>query len=412
MTENVRYMLTFTLISISYASYCGQAAIPFTFQVLHSGLTVLGCAKPQCFGWNTNGTLANESAQFYRYKRFLAFRIDGKEDGYLRQSDQIPRSPSRNSIAAPSVATCEEHYSTKSCSPGQWVGGIAPKSLVHGSKLQIRCCSYAPLLNSEDRGVAMVTNGQLVVGGEVMNDDNLVSFDYIANIRTELNQSGNIVYAVSIRRMMCTDEDPEAEYQVSQNAVVHNLDGSAQMMPKKKVQEAPIYKQPLQPHYFAAITSTPHFIPQNPAIPNFSQTQAEISSPFHPPMNIPTVQYNPLQMPNTIQAFNGLNPGHQPYIPLSQAAPPAPQLFGGIPRSFDSNMSPLHPLPASVYAQSQSQVPPTPSTTPLPTIPPLTFPTLDQISKINIPSVEDVENVIPPVQKAILTTVARLFGVL
>ncbi|KHJ88961.1 hypothetical protein OESDEN_11234 [Oesophagostomum dentatum] len=70
------------------------------------------------------------------------------------------------------------------------------------------------------------------------------------------------------------------------------------------------------------------------------------------------------------------------------------------------------PQPLQLQQGQYSWNIPVVQTTPPPTIPPLTFPTLDQIPKIDIPSVEDVENVIPPVQKAILTTVARFFGVL
>ncbi|KAK6060708.1 hypothetical protein COOONC_01632 [Cooperia oncophora] len=192
-------LLTIYLTQNSRASYCGQAAIPFTFQlcneialtskhliyfvqVLHSGLPVLGCARPNCFGWNANGTRADETAQFYR--------INGKEDGYLRRSDQINRSPFRNQDMVARVAKCEETYSKQGCVAGQWIGGIAPKSLTRSSDLQVRCCWYAPLLESEDRGVAMVSNGQLVVGGEVMDGEVLDGFDYIADIKSEGIKNG------------------------------------------------------------------------------------------------------------------------------------------------------------------------------------------------------------------------------
>ena len=40
------------------------------------------------------------------------------------------------------------------------------------------------------------------------------------------------------------------------------------------------------------------------------------------------------------------------------------------------------------------------------------LPNLEELPKVNIPSVEDVEARIPPLEKAVLTTVARFFGVL
>ncbi|VDO05716.1 unnamed protein product [Haemonchus placei] len=194
----------YLVVQYTQASYCGQSAIPFTFQVLHSGLPVLGCARPNCFGWNANGTRADETAMFYK--------INGKEDGYLRHSDQADRSPYRDQGMVARVAKCQETYSKNGCEEGQWIGGIAPQGISQGSDLQVkpvpetsksmiysspflkvRCCSYAPLLESEDRGVAMVTNGQLVVGGEVMNGDALEGFDYIADIKTEGIKNGRFV---------------------------------------------------------------------------------------------------------------------------------------------------------------------------------------------------------------------------
>ncbi|VDK79834.1 unnamed protein product [Cylicostephanus goldi] len=89
-------LLWLNVLEQTLASYCGQAAIPFTFQVLHSGQPVLGCARPKCFGWNANGTRAGGAAQFYR--------IDGKEDGYLRRSDQLIRTPFRDRQMIPQMA--------------------------------------------------------------------------------------------------------------------------------------------------------------------------------------------------------------------------------------------------------------------------------------------------------------------
>ncbi|KAJ1360202.1 hypothetical protein KIN20_019123 [Parelaphostrongylus tenuis] len=82
----------------------------------------------------------------------------------------------------------------------------------------------------------MVTNGQLVVGGEVMNDDDFDGFDYIADIKIEKIQNGNTVYAVSIRRMRCVDEEIVKESQISQNAVVFNLDDDSQSIVERQLQ--------------------------------------------------------------------------------------------------------------------------------------------------------------------------------
>ncbi|KIH56286.1 hypothetical protein ANCDUO_13533 [Ancylostoma duodenale] len=430
MLRTALILFTFNVVRRSLASYCGQAAIPFTFQVLHSGLPVLGCARPKCFGWNANGTRAGETAQFYR--------IDGKEDGYLRRSDQLLRSPFRNPNMTPRVAKCEEKFTSQGCAPGQWLGGIAPKGLIQG----------APGLQ-----------GQLVVGGEVLDGGELDGFDYIADIKAETSKEGNTVYAVSIRRMECKDEDEESalEPQVSQNAVIQNLDGDvrpnnrridisppapnravtntvyAALPPKAS---SPYVLQQQQPNYGVAAAPAPRYIPPQrtaaSAVANGYQLQTINSLPVAQQPVLPPVQpqqYVALQGPQAPGMQSVVVPAYPQYnhAPATPAQPAQP--LGGL---FNPMVNPMMPSPHQLpmVLQQQQQQPntlpvgvpqpqPQPqyvvqpiSTTPLPTIPPLTFPTLDQIPKIDIPSVEDVENVIPPVQKAILTTVAKFFGVL
>ncbi|EYC23691.1 hypothetical protein Y032_0015g2788 [Ancylostoma ceylanicum] len=452
MLRTALILFTFNVVRRSLASYCGQAAIPFTFQVLHSGLPVLGCARPKCFGWNANGTRAGETAQFYR--------IDGKEDGYLRRSDQLLRSPFRNPNMTPRVAKCEEKFTSQGCAPGQWLGGIAPKGLIQGATgLQVRCCWYAPLLDSEDRGVAMVTNGQLVVGGEVLDGGDLDGFDYIADIKEETSKEGKTVYAVSIRRMECKDEDDESalEPQVSQNAVIQNLDGDVRPntrridinppAPNRAVMDtvyaavppkasSPYVLQQQLPNYGVAAAPAPRYIPPQgqaaSGVANGYQLQTLNSLPVAQQPIVQPQQYVSVQSPQAPGMQSVVVPTYPQYNHAPAPAQPA-QPLGGL---FNPVANPIIPAPqqlSMVLQQQQQQqpntipmaVPQQPqqqlqpqyvvqpiSTTPLPTIPPLTFPTLDQIPKIDIPSVEDVENVIPPVQKAILTTVAKFFGVL
>uniref|UniRef100_A0A0K0D5T4 DOMON domain-containing protein n=1 Tax=Angiostrongylus cantonensis TaxID=6313 RepID=A0A0K0D5T4_ANGCA len=248
----------------------------------------------------------------------------------------------------------------KSCSPGQWVGGITPE----GSGLQLRCCWYAPLLDSEDRGIAMVTNGQLVVGGEVTNDGDVDGFDYIADIKVAEIHKGKCV----------------------------------------------LYFQETQTR-----TRTVHCIDfyQTGTAPGYPQTQTVFTSPHNLQKITQTSYYLANQPSNNVQAPIDTHFVQQNYIPFSHVAQPQPQPFGQLFNSaLNPVMTPFQPQLAAVAAPSQSEVPFIMSTIPVSTFPPLTFPSLDKISRIDIPSVEDVENVIPPVQKAILTTVAKFFGVL
>ncbi|CAJ0610569.1 unnamed protein product [Cylicocyclus nassatus] len=421
------------VIEQTLASYCGQAAIPFTFQVLHSGQPVLGCARPKCFGWNADGTRAGDAAQFYR--------IDGKEDGYLRRSDQLIRTPFRDTQMIPQVAKCEEKFTSQGCARGQWLGGIAPRNLANGvQKLQVRCCSYAPLLESEDRGVAIVSNGQLVVGGEVLNGDELSGFDYISDITAETSEQGNTVYAVSIRRMQCRDIDYETvqveKASISLNAVdTVNHDGQASSRNTKKTRITP-----QQPVRNAAILNTdaPAQYDRN-LLQIYGMTEVPTSRYNPPPGTIGSVAFPSQQTLNANPPLQQSSATTQHYVPVQNLRTPLmgsysasyynripaptqavqPQPFGmvnnappsGAPSEVAFMQHPTQRLPQPHEQPSEQGADPIAST-PFQTIPPLTFPTLDQIPKIDIPSVEDVESVIPPVQKAILTTVARFFGVL
>lgn len=54
----------------------------------------------------------------------------------------------------------------------------------------MKCCSYQVLISAEDRGNAIVKQGQLVVGGEVLDGSRLVAFDYISNLSKSVSENG------------------------------------------------------------------------------------------------------------------------------------------------------------------------------------------------------------------------------
>ena len=57
-------------------------------------------------------------------------------------------------------------------------------------RLALRCCEYEPLRLSENRGIAVVKPGQIVVGGEVFNGDRQYAFDYISDIAKHMKKDG------------------------------------------------------------------------------------------------------------------------------------------------------------------------------------------------------------------------------
>ncbi|CAO4385003.1 unnamed protein product [Caenorhabditis nigoni] len=461
MHTPIVYLLA--LLPVALASYCGQSAIPYTFQVLRSGFPVLGCARPKCFGWTANGTRAGETAQFYR--------VAGKDDGYLRRSDQFIKNPSKNPNFVPQLAICTDEYKSNTCEEGEWVGGLSPQSDPFTDKLEMKCCSYQVLINSQDRGNAVVKQGQLVVGGEVLDDGKLVAFDYISNLSKTVSKNGTVVYVATIKRMPCFDEE-QTETKKQENTIVEaaaaveqpatttaatqqpaatvaqqvhgtptlNIQPYApqqpQALPGNAVPTAtygqfsqqaygvapngqysgyPQYGQPQaqqqqqqQPQYYqdpfaAMIQQQQAALQQQQALANqqFQQQQQQQQQqmafaplpPFPQPMMFQQPQIVQVAAPGTAGAAGATSPQVVATgAGAGAAAVAAPQVVAGVPAA----QMPLAVLPVQMTS----------------TMAPMTLPKLEDLPKLQIPSVEDVEQVIPPVQRAILTSVAKFFGVL
>ncbi|GMR61759.1 hypothetical protein PMAYCL1PPCAC_31954 [Pristionchus mayeri] len=194
----LRVLTASLLVALSSASFCGDSAIPFSLEVLPDGQLVLGCARPSCFGWSPAGIPASNNAFFYR--------INNLDDGFMRnERNTIP--PFEKSDARyynPQTAVCEQSFSSSSCrGNNQWVGGIAPLYNVTSAPIVLRCCSLETLLQSEDRGLAAMHQGQIVVGGEVLTSGLQVAFDYISDVGKVVLADGTLRYDVWIRRMPC-----------------------------------------------------------------------------------------------------------------------------------------------------------------------------------------------------------------
>ncbi|VDO68551.1 unnamed protein product [Haemonchus placei] len=131
-----------------------------------NGQPVLGCARPQCFRWAEGGNME-----------------------------------------------CQSAFESDSCdSDNEWVGGIVPLLNVSAFPIALQCCTFEPLRLTSDRGVATVNPGQVVIGGEVLNNE---AFDYISNVQKEFNSDGSVTYKVGLRRFYCppkVDYTPEGEY--------------------------------------------------------------------------------------------------------------------------------------------------------------------------------------------------------
>ncbi|CEF63429.1 Hedgehog protein, Hint domain and Hint domain C-terminal and Hint domain N-terminal-containing protein [Strongyloides ratti] len=218
MFSNYIYLIFATFISlqkIAYSSFCGESSIPFSFEILPNGQPVLGCARPSCFGWDSDGTPLTNDAQFYR--------IHKKADGFLRkQSEDFRRvlSDEDAKYFKPKKAKCSKAFDNESC-PGEdeWIGGIAPAANYTELPLGIQCCTYEGLKDSEDRGVAVVNIGQIVIGGEVFSGKRQYAFDYIKDILKHTNENGSVYYDVSIKRMSCLPLPDELSIKVDKSVL-------------------------------------------------------------------------------------------------------------------------------------------------------------------------------------------------
>uniref|UniRef100_A0A1I7XX90 HintN domain-containing protein n=1 Tax=Steinernema glaseri TaxID=37863 RepID=A0A1I7XX90_9BILA len=69
---------------------------------------------------------------------------------------------------------------------------------------------------SQDRGVAVVNPGQIVIGGEVLHGKRQYAFDYISDILKHTKADGTVTYDVSIRRFPCLPQPDEMSVNVDE----------------------------------------------------------------------------------------------------------------------------------------------------------------------------------------------------
>uniref|UniRef100_A0A915D2K5 Uncharacterized protein n=1 Tax=Ditylenchus dipsaci TaxID=166011 RepID=A0A915D2K5_9BILA len=231
-------LLVLCLVHSSLASFCGPAAIPFSFEALPSGQPVLGCARPTCFGWTAEGKPAASPATFYR--------VNKKPDGYFRKAAADARPSAVNSSDAdsfrPQTAQCAATFEGEQCpSEYSWVGGIGPMVNVSALPLALQCCKYEPLKLSSDRGVAVVNPGQIVFGGEVLSGKRQYAFDYVSDVVKHNKADGSVSYDVSIRRLACLPYPSEMSIGVEEvvNEEIIRRFAKANKSDKSKAFQAP-----------------------------------------------------------------------------------------------------------------------------------------------------------------------------
>ncbi|XGW14939.1 hypothetical protein V3C99_000878 [Haemonchus contortus] len=305
----LRLLAFVVLLKHSSASFCGTAAVPFSFEVMPNGQPVLGCARPQCFRWAEGGSMAE--GQFHRIK--------GRPDGFFRSEDIVPDSPP-NRHSQYNAVECQSAFESDSCdSDNEWVGGIVPLLNVSAFPIALQCCTFEPLRLTSDRGVATVNPGQVVIGGEVLNNE---AFDYISNVQKEFNSDGSVTYKVGLRRFYCppkVDYAPEVVTPKSHENSVQTI----RRAPSRRVAfQAPIVpvEQPIAPNAVGEgedviveeeiaqegveipddddSTEEPQIVdPPGPAQPLPPPQQLPPPQPFQPPPQLPQFVAEPIYYP-------------------------------------------------------------------------------------------------------------------
>ncbi|KAH7719054.1 CRE-WRT-4.1 protein [Aphelenchoides avenae] len=243
LTTLVGLSLVLSSVPLALASFCGPASVPFSFEALPSGQPVLGCARPTCFGWSTEGSPAGPPATFYR--------VNKKPDGYFRKTTDAhkPKAVSTKEVENfhPQTAQCAATFESEQCpSESQWVGGIGPLVNISGLPLAVQCCEYEPLRLSQDRGVAVVNPGQIVIGGEVINGERQYAFDYISDIVKHTKADGSVSYDVSVRRLPCLPYPPEFSINVDESVNDEIVKRFVKVEKSAKQKNAVAFQAPIQ----------------------------------------------------------------------------------------------------------------------------------------------------------------------
>uniref|UniRef100_A0AC34GTT2 Hint domain-containing protein n=1 Tax=Panagrolaimus sp. ES5 TaxID=591445 RepID=A0AC34GTT2_9BILA len=183
-----------TIVENVFASFCGENALPYSFEILPSGSSILGCANPNCLGWANN---RGAPSRFYN--------DDGQVDGFVRELKNFHSFTN-------DTAECEDDYTSKKCiQDGEWIGGIKPPSQYNNKEdattdeLLFRCCYHSDIKIAKFLTAYDIKVNEKFEGGEVFDADTGEQqyFDYINNIVKFITDKGVLTYEVFVNRLPC-----------------------------------------------------------------------------------------------------------------------------------------------------------------------------------------------------------------
>ncbi|EJW79120.1 hypothetical protein WUBG_09971 [Wuchereria bancrofti] len=162
------------------------------------------------------------------------------------------------------------------------------------------------LINSWDRGIADVNPGQIVVGGEVMQDGRQYAFDYIANIKKYFKKNGSVAYSVTIRRFWCLPYPTKSNLYVEENTLPYIMNKMATNYETNKQPETnsqQFASQQFDDKIITSIDSTKQFTKQKLSSETLHRSGLSIS---------PIKDFT-----STVTQFTSTNQQQQSMIPLN-----------------------------------------------------------------------------------------------
>uniref|UniRef100_A0A914R0M2 Hint domain-containing protein n=1 Tax=Panagrolaimus davidi TaxID=227884 RepID=A0A914R0M2_9BILA len=278
-----------------YASFCGENALPYSFEISSSGNFILGCSKPNCLGWANN---RGAPSRFYN--------VNGEVDGFVRELKNFHSFTNDSAV-------CEENFSSKKCNgDGEWIGGIKPGSgISETDEMLFRCCKHSDLKFAKFFTAFDLKENEKFEGGEVFNEETgeQLYFDYISNIVKFMNDKG-VTYEVFVNRLPCIP------LLYSHKMVESNITSYKSHNRKKKLDTTKLFQAPtfIAANELLPVVEGGSSIPMQPVLQNNelvnvnniqaapdTQIQAPVQNVQVPPLN------NNLQPASSIQSFQPMN---------------------------------------------------------------------------------------------------------
>uniref|UniRef100_A0AC35EUB6 Uncharacterized protein n=1 Tax=Panagrolaimus sp. PS1159 TaxID=55785 RepID=A0AC35EUB6_9BILA len=297
-----------------YASFCGENALPYSFEISSSGNFILGCSKPNCLGWANN---RGAPSRFYN--------VNGEVDGFVRELKNFHSFTNDSAV-------CEESFSSKKCNgDGEWIGGIKPSyGISETDEMLFRCCKHSDLKFAKFFTVFDLKENEKFEGGEVFNEETgeQLYFDYINNIVKFMTDKGVMTYEIFVNRLPCIP------LLYSHKMVESNITSYKSHNRKKKLDTTKLFQAPtfIAANELLPVIEGGSSIPMQsmnvaPVLQNNVQAAAPDTQIQAPVQNVQVPPLNNNFQPASIQSFQPMNSA--PFYPNTNPSGASSVATGG-----------------------------------------------------------------------------------